>query len=108
MKLIFLLIIVISSSLLGLIACYLDMRLKFKKYEKKIEFYKKELQGANKKLVKIDAIIRSNRNDLLNKQTELKSTPKEKQKNREFDYIGVNANVRLMNKLEEAIRNEMY
>lgn len=108
MKLIFLLIIVISSYLLGLIACYLDMSLKFKKYEKKIEFYKQELQGANKKLVKIDTIIRSNRNDLLNKQTELRSTPKEKQKNRAFYYIGVNANVRLMNKLEEAIRNEMY
>lgn len=105
MNLIFLLIIVISSYLLGLIACYLDMRLK---HEKEIEFYKQELQGANTKLVKIDAIIRSNRNDLLNKQTELRSTPKEKQKNKAFDYIGVNANVRLMNKLEEAIRNEMY
>lgn len=77
MKLIILLIIVISSYLLGLITCYLDMRLKIKKYEKKIEFYKQELKGANTKLVKIDTIIRSNRNDLLNKQTELRSTPKE-------------------------------
>lgn len=73
----------------------------------KVNYYKELANNEIQKKARIDAIIRKTRNDLLDKQTELRNTPKEKQQNKALDYIGVNANVKLITKLEEAIRNEM-
>lgn len=72
-----------------------------------VDFYKSQTKNEIQRNARIDSIIRNTRNDLLYKQTELRNTPKEKQQNKALDYIGVNANVKLITKLEEAIRNEM-
>lgn len=92
---------------LGVLSCYLDYKQEKKILENKIDFYKNKYELENSKLLKIDMFIRKTRNDLLNKQTVLRNTPREKQRNKALDYIGTNANVRLITQLEEAIRNEM-
>lgn len=72
-----------------------------------VNYYKELANNEIQKNVRIDSVIRKARNKLLYRQTELRNTPKEKQQNKALDYIGVNANVKLITKLEEAIRNEM-
>lgn len=69
--------------------------------------YQQSAAKAEIKAARVSMVIRSYRNQLYRKETELKSLPKSKQNLKGFDYMDVKSKLEIVRKIEEDVANEM-
>lgn len=75
--------------------------------EKQVNIIQQSATASEIKAARISMVIRSYRNELYRKETELKMSARNKQDLKSFDYLDIKSKLEIVRKIEEDVANEM-